>query len=86
MKRVVLLVLLLSLLSAVGLADKARFLSSDGNRSFHSSHLESHVGLIDCRVSANYLKVRTSAGSSGSMDIPSFSSTGTKFPSEPVPG
>ena len=28
----------------------------------------------------------TSAGSRGSTDIPSFSSTGTKFPSEPVPG
>lgn len=59
-----LLGLLLILTASFAAADKARFLSSDGNSSYHASHLESHVGLIDCRISTNYLKVRTSPGGS----------------------
>ena len=64
MKRVSLIVLLLVLLCSTAMADKARFLSSDGNRSYHSSHLSQHLGMVDCRISANYLKVRTSANGS----------------------
>ena len=60
----ILLYLLLILTVSCAAADKARFLSSDGNTNYHVSHLQSHVGLIDCRISANYLKVRTSPGGS----------------------
>ncbi|MBQ8094384.1 MAG: SH3 domain-containing protein [Clostridia bacterium] len=61
MKRNILIAsfLMLCLLCTAASADKARFLSSDGNSSYHASHLAGHEGLIDCRISANYLKVRT---------------------------
>lgn len=65
MKRVLgilLLVVLLGMSSAQ--ADRARFLRNDGNSSYHAQHLQMHIGSQGCRISANYLKVRRSAGSS----------------------
>ncbi len=55
------------MLCSAASADRARYLSSDGNTSFHSQHLMLHIGMEDCRVCANYLKVRSSASSSGQI-------------------
>ena len=48
-------------------ADKARYLATDGNTYFHSQHLTLHIGMEDCRVCANYLKVRARASSSAQV-------------------
>ena len=62
MKKAMLLLLAALLMTgAAARAEKARYLSWDGDRAFHSRHLSMHAGLEDCRISGNYLKVRASA-------------------------
>ena len=58
MKRMGLIFLVLLCLAGTVSAEKARFINGDSR--YHVQHLQKHVGLIDCRISANYLKVRTS--------------------------
>ena len=60
MKRIGLILLVLLCLAGTVSAEKARYLNGDSR--YHVTHLEKHTGLIDCRISANYLKVRTSPG------------------------
>ena len=45
-------------------ADPARFYNSDRNQTYHSEHLLEHLGSQSCKVSGNYIKVRTTAGGS----------------------
>ena len=52
----------LLLVSATGLAASARYVNGDSY--YHASHLARHIGDEGCRVTANYLKVRASAGGS----------------------
>jgi len=67
MKRKLLLVLLLVLClgASRAMAERARFLREDRDSNRHVHHLASHLGLTDCRVASNYLKVRSRAGGSG---------------------
>lgn len=62
MKRIALILLVLLCLTGMASAEKARYMNGDSR--YHVSHLQNHVGLIDCRISANYLKVRTTPGGS----------------------
>ena len=48
-------------------AEKARYLSRDGDKAYHSSHLAMHAGLEDCRICGNYLKVRSRANGNASV-------------------
>ena len=62
-----LLALALLLLPVCALADKARFLIRDGNRTYHSQHLVLHTGSANCRVSGNYITVRSGKGSGSTL-------------------
>ena len=58
-KRIAVLLLAVLLTGCAGAhADKARYLSRDGDKAYHSSHLAMHAGQEDCRICGNYLKVR----------------------------
>ena len=62
-----LLALVLLLLPAGVLAEKARFYRQDNNRTYHSQHLAAHVGSANCRVSGNYITVRSGRGSGSTV-------------------
>ena len=58
-KRIAVLLLAVLLTGCAGAhADKARYLSRDGDKAYQSSHLAMHAGQEDCRICGNYLKVR----------------------------
>ncbi len=48
---------------SVSIADQARFLKDDKNKTYHAKHLLLHLGSQNCKVSGNYIKVRKAAGS-----------------------
>ena len=64
-KLVLALLLVLCLGASRATAERARFLREDRDSNRHVSHLASHLGMTDCRVASNYLKVRSRAGGSG---------------------
>ncbi len=68
MKRALVLFLILTAVQTAGNAEKARFLSEDGDKAYHSRHLEMHTGEETCRVCGNYLKVRRKPSGDSAVD------------------
>ena len=68
MKRKILIPALAAcLLAASAAAERARYLSRDGDAGYHSRHLLMHEGDESCRASGNYLKVRQRASGGASV-------------------
>ncbi len=68
-RRIIALLLLVAILClpAVSLAEKARFLLKDGNSRYHAQHLQEHTGSENCRISGNYITVRSGKGSGSTL-------------------
>lgn len=60
-------VLLLTGLWETALGDKARKIRTAEDEAFHAAHLMRHLNDTTCRVTGNYIKVRTSAKSNASL-------------------
>ena len=58
-RKVLAMVLALSLIQSHALADKARNIQTTQDSSFHSYHLLQHIGEHDCHVTGNYIKTRS---------------------------
>ncbi len=58
----ILIVCAVLILTVTASADPARFYNSDRNQAYHSEHLQEHLGSQSCKVSGNYIKIRTTAG------------------------
>lgn len=59
----ILLVLFTFLFAFPAYADKARNIQTDGDSLYHASHMAQHYGSRECHCIANYVKIRTDAGS-----------------------
>ncbi len=66
MKSVSAVIMCLLLVLSIGFtgAEPARFLKQDNNNIYHSEHLRLHLTSRNCKVSGNYIKVRTEPGGS----------------------
>ncbi len=62
MRKTIFLCLLLTLLPCAASAAKARSINSENASVYHALHIASHTGEDTCRVTANYLRVRTQDG------------------------
>lgn len=59
----ILLFLFTFLFTLSAYADKARNIQTDGDSLYHASHMAQHYGSRECHCIANYVKIRTNAGS-----------------------
>ena len=62
-----LLALMLLLCNVTAYADKARGISTSADETFHMGHLYRHLNDVTCRVTGNYIKVRTDAKSNAKL-------------------
>ena len=66
--RIVLLLLIsLCMMCSKAGAAKARDIRSDADAAYHAEHLHSHLNDVTCRVTGNYIKVRTEARSNAKV-------------------
>lgn len=64
---IALLLISLCMMYSTAGAAKARDISSEADAVYHAEHLRSHINDVTCRVTGNYIKVRTAARSSAKV-------------------